>query len=133
MACPQFIPSLPLGEIVSGAPPLGELYRGNCALDPEAAIPPEIIRRYCNFGYAKGCCERAAHLDADAARFLVKREYSGVVEVAWSLERNHHPVAVGVIEVAANAAEITQPNPLSRQAQACAAAYLRQTSRSQHP
>jgi len=26
----------------------------------------------------------------------VKSDHDGVVEIAWSLERNHHPVAVGV-------------------------------------
>ena len=130
MACPLFIPSSPVGELVSIAMPLGDLYDGGCAADPSVVISPETLRRYCNFGYARGQCERASRSDADAARFLVKAERGGVVEVAWAVERNHHPVAVGTMEIATGLAGAAA-DPLTCQARACAAAYLRQARISQ--
>ena len=104
--------------------PLGDLYGGQCAAAPDALVPVETLRRCCNKGYARGTCERAASAEADAARFLVKANRGGTIEVAWAIERNHHPVAVGTIEV--NSAATPDQSPLERQARACATAYLRQ-------
>jgi len=132
MACPLFIPSKPLGELVSVATPLGDLYGGNCAADPHALIEPDTLRRYCNFGYARGYCERAGQSDADAVRLMVRSEHrnadrGNVVEIAWAVERDHHPVAVGNMEIESGLlhADPAQ-DALTRQAHACAAAYLRQ-------
>lgn len=126
MACPLFIPTAPLGELVSAAAPLGDLYGGHCAADRSAVIEPETLRRYCNFGYARGCCPRAATSDADAARFMVRAARGSIVDVAWAMERNHHPVGVGRMEI-----ETNSPAPgddlLARQAHACARSYIRQT------
>jgi hypothetical protein len=125
MACPLFIPKTSLGELVSIATPLGDLYGGSCAAAPSAVIEPETLRRYCNFGYARGHCERAAESDADAVRLLVRAERGDFVEIAWAVERNHHPVAVGNMECKPG----TQPiegDVLAWQAHACAAAYMRQ-------
>ena len=50
-------------------------------------IEPETLRRYCNFGYARGHCARATESDADAVRLLVKAERGGVVGISrgpWS-------------------------------------------------
>ncbi len=60
----------------------------------------------------------------DAVRFMVKSERGSVVEIAWATERNHHPVAVGILEIDGKpvSGEI-----LALQAFACASAYLRQT------
>jgi len=134
MACPLFIPSSPLGDFVPIAPPLGDLYGGDCAADPSAVIAPDTLRRYCNFGYARGHCERADQSEADAARFLIKGERGGLVEIAWATERNHHPVAVGAVEVVTmeigpgQAAPASHADVLTRQAHACAEAYVRQSS-----
>ena len=125
MACPLFIPTSPLGELIAVAAPLGDLYGGHCAADRSAVIEPETLRRCCNFGYARGCCARAAKSDADAARFMVRAAHGSVVDIAWAVERNHHPVAVGRMEI-----ETTfEPGDdlLARQAHACARSYMRQT------
>ena len=127
MACPLFIPSSPLGELVSITTPLGDLYNGHCSADLSVAIGPEMLRRHCNFGYARGLCERAKTSDADAARFLVKADNGRIVEIAWAVERNHHPVATGTIEITANANGPDATGPLDWQAYACAASYLRRT------
>jgi hypothetical protein len=111
MACPLFLPEL------------SDPCKGQCAGDPAAIIPADTLRHWCTTGYARGVCERAAGSDADAMRFLVKSNRGGTVEVAWAIERNHHPVAVGSFEVTET---MTTEQPLERQARACAEAYLRQ-------
>jgi hypothetical protein len=47
------------------------------------------------------------------------------VEIAWSIERNHHPVAVGRLDV--ETSEEPSGDVLAQQAYACAMAYLRKT------
>jgi hypothetical protein len=121
MACPLFVPASPL----TGFTDLSDLYSGECAAEVGALIPMDVLRQCCNTGYARDTCQRAAQSDVDAFRFLVKANRDGVVDVAWSSERNHHPVAVGTLAVDCKTGT-TQTGPLERQARACAAAYLRQ-------
>ena len=105
-----------------------DIYGGECAAETGALIPVDVLRQCCNAGYARDSCGRAAQSDADAFRFLIKANRDGVVDVAWSSERNHHPVAVGTLAVDGNSGAI-ESTPLERQARACAAAYLRQTGK----
>lgn len=121
MACPLFIPSSPLGD----------LYGGSCAADPSVAIEAETLRRYCNFGYARGHCARAAQSDADAVRLLVRGARGSIVEISWAVERNHHPVAVGSVEIDTGPAAEPAGDALARQAYACAAAYSRHSHNGQ--
>jgi len=102
---------------------LGDFYGGECAVQPAALIPVDTLRRCCNAGYGRTACEHAAQSDADAFRFLIKSHSDGVVQVAWSSERNHHPVAVGTLPVSEPG---DSANPLERQARAFASAYFRQ-------
>jgi len=118
MACPLFLP-------VSRLTDFEDLYGGECAGEAGALIPADVLCQCCNTGYARDSCRRAAQSDADAFRFLVKANRDGVIDVAWSSERNHHPVAVGTLAVDCNR-DTTATTPLERQARACAAAYLRQ-------
>ena len=111
MACPLFLPSTPLGDLYG-------YFDGECASEQTAAIPPDTLQRCCNVGYARGVCQRAAQAEADAFRFLIKAAHDGTVEVAWSIERDHHPVAVGTAVLTDFAAESEQP--LGRQARAYA-------------
>lgn len=126
MSCPLFLPASRLGEFASGPMPLGDCYGGECAADPGALIPIDTLRRCCNTGYARESCERAAQSEADASRFMIRRDADGAVHVAWSIERNHHPVAVGAITFPA-AHDCT--TPIERQARAYADAYLRSKGR----
>lgn len=125
MACPLFVPTSPLGELVSRAAPLGDIYCGSCSAEPEVPIEPDTLRRFCNFGYARGQCARAAQSEADAVRLLIRADDGHAVEVAWSIERDHHPVAVGVeiVQISVEAAS----SPLAAQVHACARSYARQT------
>jgi hypothetical protein len=126
MACPFFLPASPLTGF-------SDSYNGECAsaegspkdASPKDAspIPPDLLRPCCNYGYARKVCAHAATSDSDAFRFFIKSHRDGVIDVAWSSERDHHPVAVGTLPVKAHTAAIT---PLERQAHTFAAAYLRQ-------
>ena len=116
MACPFFLPASP----VTG---FSDSYSGDCAQTNGSPIPVDLLRSCCNHGYAREVCAQAAGSDSDAFRFLIKSHCNGVVDVAWSSERDHHPVAVGTIPVKSHAAGTT---PLERQAHTFAAAYLRQ-------
>jgi hypothetical protein len=127
MACPLFLPASRLA-------PLDDLYGGECAAEAGALIPVDMLRQCCNAGYARDSCRRAAQSDADAFRFLIKANRDGVVDIAWSSERNHHPVAVGTLAVdyrtgvAAAVCAGEETGPLERQARAYAAEYLMQNS-----
>jgi hypothetical protein len=123
MSCPLFLPVSPLAGFASEASSLGDFYGGECAAQPAALIPVDTLRRCCNDGYGRTMCEHAAQSDADAFRFLIKSHSDGVVQVAWSSERNHHPVAVGTLPVSASG---DGADPLDRQVRAFAAAYFRQ-------
>ena len=59
-------------------------------------------------------------------RFLVRAERGSLIEVAWAVERDHHPVAVGVMEVETAGDGASAHDTLALQAFACASAYRRQ-------
>jgi hypothetical protein len=135
MCCPFFLPSAPLGDFARDGMPLGDVYAGGCAAEgfsaqpiPAESIPEDTLRRCCNLGYARGVCERAGQSAADAARFLVKADRGAILEVHWSLERNHHPVGVGALEIDMDRAAVRE-DPLEKQARACGASYLRRIGR----
>jgi hypothetical protein len=130
MACPLFIPSSALGDLVTISAPLGDLYAGRCAASPDTEIEPNTLRRCCNLGYARRHCDRAAQAEADAVRVMVRADDGCQVQVAWAIERDHHPVAVGVETVEVVAGNVMPPGSLTAlaaQIRACAAAYARQT------
>jgi uncharacterized Zn-binding protein involved in type VI secretion len=132
MACPLFIPSSPLGDLVTTSAPPGDMYAGQCAADPGPEIEPDTLRRCCNLGYARRHCERAAQADSDAVRVLVRADDGCKVQVAWAIERDHHPVAVGVETVEIGGVETTRAGNLTTlgaQIRACAETYARQTHR----
>lgn len=127
MACPLFLPCSPIAGFEFETTPLGDLYDGKCAIDPAAPLTIDVLTRFCNVGYARGSCERAADAPADAVRFLVRGEREDGVEVAWAMERNHLPVAVGTKLV--NAFDSGDADPLDCQARAYAASCLRRIGR----
>ena len=121
MACPRFLPNTILAGS-SPASPLGALFAGQCAAAATEAIGDALLQTGCNQGYARERCAAAAESPVDADRFRIKSHAAGVIEVAWSEERDHHPVAVGVLELR----EVpVGSEPLEQQARACVAVYLR--------
>lgn len=107
MPCPLFVP---------------ESNWGHCTADPPASISQTTLDQCCNRGYARGVCERAAQSDADATSFMLKAIRGDEVEIAWAIERNHHPVAVGTarIVLSGNVGNL----PLDRQMRAYAETCL---------
>ncbi len=79
MPCPLFLPST-----------------ARCSASPEETLDARLLETGCRRGYARVLCGRAATHRADAVRFLVKSDRDGVVEIAWSMERDHLPVGVGL-------------------------------------
>lgn len=108
MPCPRFLPD------------------AGCDAQPDVVVDADVIRVACRRGYARESCGHAAQVEADAAQFLIRSHGEGVIEVAWSLERNHHPVAVGVIGIATGYVARTT---LEYQAAALASEYLRKTGK----
>ncbi|HEX4274598.1 MAG TPA: hypothetical protein VHZ74_04555 [Bryobacteraceae bacterium] len=121
MACPLFLPD-------SRPAPLSDLYGGRCSADPQASIGADLLHA-CNNGYARAACERATKSDSDAFRFLIQGNHGGVIDVAWSSERNHHPVAVGNLHMSGTEAPPEAAGPLEQQARVYVAAYFRQAGK----
>lgn len=110
--------------------PLTGLFAGECAACPGALVPMDRLRNCCNPGHARTSCPHAATIEPDAAQFLVRSDRDGVIEIAWAIEKNHHPVAVGTLQIstAPQSPPLAGP-PLQHQARAFAANYLRQKGR----
>ena len=106
MPCPLFLPA--------------NRQEGTCAADPGVAIGEELLRICCQRGYARQKCTRADRIETDAVRFLIRKDSDGEVEVAWSLEKDHHPVAVGTVAAGTSTGDAT----LDHQIAACVADYL---------
>jgi hypothetical protein len=104
--------------------PLTGLFSGECAANPDALVPIDRLRDCCNPGHARASCPQAATIDPDAAQFLVKADRDGVIEVSWAIEKNHHPVAVGTLQISSPPGP--SATPLQHQASAFATNYLRQ-------
>jgi hypothetical protein len=107
--------------------PLTGHFAGECAASPGTLVPLDRLRDCCNPGHARTRCPHATTIEPDSARFLVKSDRDGVIEVSWAIEKNHHPVAVGTLQIS------SPPTPsastLQHQARAFAANYLRQKGR----
>lgn len=104
--------------------PLTRLFSGECSANPGAIIPIDLLRDCCNPGHARTSCPRAASIEPDATQFLIESDRDGIVEVAWAIEKNHHPVAIGTLQISATTPP--SPEPLNHQARAFVASYARQ-------
>ena len=86
MPCPLFLPESLRDSV----------FRGRCSADPGGKIEADKLRTCCNSGYARVHCASAARASADAVNFLMKSE----TLVAWAIEQNHHPIAIGTADAA---------------------------------
>lgn len=127
MACPFFYPTGLLGAIAGPYPvPMGDLQRGICQIDassPEESTQSEL----CNMGYARTRCARFREGSPDAVRFALVRESDRLLTLAYAVEKNYSPHAIGELRYsrAAGAIEDSADPVLRRQAEAYAASYLR--------
>lgn len=134
MACPFFMPLRTLdGGSWTHAPrlPLGDPYYGTCLARPKELFdPPEAVQRdLCNCGYARGRCDHFTDdAAADAVRFSVTGDESGIVRLVYIIEKEHAPIEHGVLEYSVAESQLVNDRTselLASQARAFLESYLR--------
>ncbi|HEV8415857.1 MAG TPA: hypothetical protein VGQ49_19860 [Bryobacteraceae bacterium] len=130
MACPFFAPSQRLENIVWVRPPrypLGDLFSGTCHASA-SNLTEGHHDECCNFGYARGRCDRFPGDDAaDAVRFSVTEDSPARLVIVYVVEKDHAPVEFGTLEYAVADARL-DGSPISdvlvQQARAFLESYL---------
>ena len=136
MACPFFAPSRRLENTAWVCPPrypLGDRFSGTCH-----AIPSDPAEGHqdecCNFGYARGRCDRFPAGDAaDAVRFSVTEDSPARLLLVYVIEKDHAPVEFGTLEYWIEGARLSGPpinEVLIQQARAFLETHLRRRARS---
>lgn len=134
MACPFFMPQDRLDDRDwKHAPrmPLGDTYGGVCHSDPAHGFdPPETAQRgLCNYGYARGLCDRFPRDgSADAIRFSVSGDENGRLRLVYIVEKDHAPADHGTVESRLEeipSIRVGENDLWSRQARVYLESYLR--------
>ena len=139
MACPFFMPVSRLDEgnwVHAPRLPLGDFYRGVCRSQAsESFDPPESSQRdLCNYGYARGRCERfPADSPGDAVRFSVITDEGvgdegGRLRLVYIVEKDHAPADHGTVESRTEQIQslsLRENDVMSGQARAFLESYLR--------
>ena len=98
MPCPYFLPTEPLQETGWVRPPrapLGVLHAGECHA---GTAPQPADHDRCNFGYARGACERfPASARVDAVRFAISGREPDVIRLIYVFERENAPIEHGAL------------------------------------
>jgi hypothetical protein len=130
VACPFFAPSRRLENIGWAVPPrypLGDLFSGTCHAST-SNLTEGHQDECCNFGYARGLCNRFPGGDAaDAVRFSVTEDSAAKLVVVYVVEKDHAPAEFGTLEYSIADARLNGPpisNVLVQQAQAFLESYL---------
>ena len=134
MACPFFAPSRRLentGWVLPPRYPLGDLFSGTChasASNLTEGHHNDHQEECCNFGYARGRCDRFPGDGApDAVRFSVTHDAGQSVSLTYVVEKDHSPLAFGALEYAVEDARLDGPvisDVLAQQARAFLESYL---------
>ena len=131
MACPFFAPSRRLENTVWVRPPrypLGDLFSGTCHASA-SNLTEGHHDECCNFGYARGRCDRfPGGAAADAVRFSVTDDTPTKLLVVYVVEKDHAPAEHGTLEYAIDESLLNGPkisNILAQQARAFLESYLR--------
>jgi hypothetical protein len=103
--------------------PLGDPYEGSCCAPGVESQPAgEVLRECCNFGYARGRCERfPSEEKIDAVRITAWTEPDGATEFQYVLEGNHAPLEHGRVRLGGSA-----PEAVMRLLRAFAESYRKQ-------
>jgi hypothetical protein len=127
MACPYFYPVARFETSPWSVPPrlpLGDAFSGECRAPEKALQPDEThVREICNWGYGRGRCDQfPAQAAADAIRFHITEEKSGLIRIHYVFERDCWPGERGEVDLA-------DASPtLVRQAGAALESHLRRRS-----
>jgi hypothetical protein len=106
--------------------PLGDLYSGECRAGDPHPLGEAELRKWCNFGYARGECPRfPANAATDAVRFSIAHADAAAVTVRYCLERDHRPVEHGTLILTPGISDAPHADPIvSRLAEAYVSSYL---------
>lgn len=111
--------------------PLGDTWSGTCHADAASPFTPDenALSHLCNMGYARATCAHFPEKQmCDAVRFLIVSDRDQIIQVAYSMERDHYPEAHGKLAYSRVQSVFTgeAANPrLEHQARAYVLSYLR--------
>ena len=111
--------------------PLGDTWSGTCHADAGSPFTPDenALSHLCNMGYARRTCAHFPETQtSDAVRFLIVGDRDQTIQIAYTMERDHHPEAHGILAYSRVQSVFTgqAANPrLERQARAYVMSYLR--------
>jgi len=103
VACPFFMPTSKLedgGWLHPSRLPLGGGWHGQCCSPGHEGFEPttEVLREFCNLGYAARCPRLPIQRTADAVRFSVARDAGIQLRLSFAYELNHRPAGHGILE-----------------------------------
>lgn len=130
MACPFFAPSRRLENtdwVLPPRYPLGDLFSGTCHAST-SNLTEGHRDECCNFGYARGLCNRFPGGGApDAVRFSVTDDTPTRLLVVYVIEKDHAPVEHGTLEYTVADTRLDGPvitDVLAQQARVFLESYL---------
>ncbi|HLH43974.1 MAG TPA: hypothetical protein VKV74_13370 [Bryobacteraceae bacterium] len=133
VACPYFLPQCELPDglwVHEPRWPLGKAFSGLCySRASEPLEPPgQHQEELCNYGYARGRCERfPPGSTTDAVRFSIIEKDALRLRIVYVVEKEHVPARFGTLDYGIHAGAVSHPGPdavLTRQAEAFAKSYL---------
>ena len=129
MPCPYFFPLTQTSRKGDAAPhwPLLASWEGACHAEPAMQHLATEQLHGCNFGYAATCPRLPTDRAADRSSFQVVRRRDDGLQVAFSLERDHRPVAHGTLlyDLGTATWRVSHPDPiLQRQAECYRSEYV---------
>ncbi len=111
--------------------PLGDTWSGTCHADAASPFMPDetALSHLCNMGYARRTCPHfPENQKCDAVRFLIVSDRDQIIQIAYAVERDHHPEMHGTLAYSrvqsVFTADATNPR-LEHQARAYVMSYLR--------
>ena len=115
MACPFFEPSTRIqADWGPGRYPLGSPHTGVCQSHSSGPVNPRssILRKCCNFGYARGQCpDFPGEAAPDAVRFGIAADGDGIIRLHFVTERDHHPFDYSLLEYERSSGDFLTPIP----------------------
>lgn len=103
MACPFFLPTEEFTEWAWHARPrlpLGDAWKGECTAPghDKQAPTPQMLKEWCNFGYAGKCPWIPAKRHADKISFSIARDKEDIILIYYVFEVDHTPGEHGTLQ-----------------------------------
>ncbi|TAN23881.1 MAG: hypothetical protein EPN33_03435 [Acidobacteria bacterium] len=144
MACPFFMPTEEFSDWPWHARPrlpLGEPWRGLCTAPGHDGETPtdEMLKEFCNFGYARHCPWLPEKRHADKVAFSIARDKEDIILIYYVLEVDHTPGEHGTVQYDNQQKRWLKTNPdprVQKQAECYLSSYLQRKEvpvRANHP